>query len=124
MNRARLSLFALVVSLGTVAAACGGGPGSSYVPESQAAMKYGGPVAVVVKIEYGNFAPSTVTIHAGQTVEWVWDDAPTPHDVAFADFSSPAQATGTYFHMFLEPGTYPYSCTLHPDMTGKVVVLP
>ena len=35
----------------------------------------------------------TVTIHAGQTVEWKWEDAPAEHNVSFGDFVSPVQAS-------------------------------
>jgi len=53
----------------------------------------------------------------------VWDDGSVPHDVVFD--SGPAslqQSDGTWEHRFGRPGTYDYRCTIHPQMTGKVVV--
>ena len=124
MTRARILLFASVLSLGSLAAACGGGPGNSYVPASQADAMFNGHVAQVVAIQYFNFTPRSVTIYAGQTVEWKWQDFPTPHNVTFAGFASPSQASGDYFHTFTTPGTFDYRCTLHEDMSGEVIVLP
>jgi plastocyanin len=38
-------------------------------------------------------------------------------------FRSPGIDTDeTYSYTFTQPGTYEYFCTLHPMMTGKVVV--
>jgi plastocyanin len=71
-----------------------------------------------------SFSPSTVEIEAGETVAWVWDDGPVPHDVEFDDGpASPQQSEGTWEHRFEEPGTYDYACTIHPQMTGTVVVI-
>jgi len=40
-------------------------------------------------------------------------------------FRSPALDSGDAFsHTFAKPGAYPYSCSLHPEMTGEVVVKP
>jgi plastocyanin len=80
--------------------------------------------AVVVTLKYVSFEPGRVTIHVGQTVEWKWEDAPIAHNVTFAGFASPTQATGTFFHTFDTPGVYPYRCTIHATMVAEVVVLP
>jgi glucose/arabinose dehydrogenase len=37
-------------------------------------------------------------------------------------FASPTQTTGTFEHEFTTPGSFGYICTLHPEMTGTVVV--
>ncbi len=53
---------------------------------------------------------------------WVWDGR-VQHDVVFDDGSSSArQRNGTWQRAFDRPGTYNYVCTLHPNMTGRVVV--
>ncbi len=82
-----------------------------------------GPVGAVVKLRFVAFEPQRVTVHVGQAVEWRWEDAPVAHNVTFASFHSPTQTTGTFFHTFTRPGTYPYRCTVHPDMTATVVVV-
>jgi plastocyanin len=77
----------------------------------------------VVTIADLSFSPSTVEIGTGEAVAWVWEDGVVPHDVAFeAGPESPQQSGGTWEHGFDEPGTYAYRCTIHPQMTGRVVV--
>ena len=63
---------------------------------------------------------------AGTTVTWINhdDDAHTVTSTANA-FRSPGLDTDEKFSFTLhQPGTYEYFCTLHPLMTGKVVVTP
>ncbi|HZT64735.1 MAG TPA: plastocyanin/azurin family copper-binding protein [Acidimicrobiales bacterium] len=70
-----------------------------------------------------SFIPHRITIKAGQTVTWHWEDHNTPHDVSFGDFGSPIQSDGTWSHTFDTPGTYNYVCGIHaPIMSGQVVV--
>ncbi|GEM_PF-850253 len=81
--------------------------------------------AATVVLEHVAFNPPVVTIHAGQTVAWLWEDQGIAHDVTFdAGFHSPLQSSGVWTHTFDHPGTYPYRCTQHLEMTGEVVVLP
>jgi amicyanin len=77
-----------------------------------------------VKIDNFSFTPQTLTVHAGTTVTWVNSDD-VPHTVTSNDkkFKSPALDTGDKFsHTFSAPGTYDYYCSVHPKMTGKIVV--
>jgi plastocyanin len=70
------------------------------------------------------FDPASVSIKAGGVVTWENQDG-TRHDVAADDgtFKTTAFGKGSSFSfMFAEPGTYAYSCTLHPDMKGVVIV--
>lgn len=70
------------------------------------------------------FSPSTITVTAGTVVTWTNKDAVT-HNVTSnpALFSSGAMADGvTYSFTFASPGTYTYKCTIHPSMTGTVIV--
>ena len=84
----------------------------------------GNPVAEpVITIAGMEFVDGTVTVEAGTTVTWVWDDQPIEHNVVFDGFESPLQAEGTYSHTFDEPGTYPYECGPHPFMTGTITVV-
>ncbi|HKM67314.1 MAG TPA: cupredoxin family copper-binding protein [Candidatus Acidoferrum sp.] len=78
-----------------------------------------------VKIDNFTFAPGAVTVPAGTTVQWVNRDD-IPHTVVSEDkstFKSKALDTDdNYSYMFTKPGTYTYFCSIHPKMTGKVVV--
>jgi plastocyanin len=69
-----------------------------------------------------SFVPTSVTIRAGQTVEWKWDDSSVPQNVTFAGFQSATQTRGTYFHTFDSPGVFPYTSTVHFEINGQVVV--
>ena len=80
--------------------------------------------SAVVQIKFVSFEPSKVTIHAGQTVEWKWEDSPVAHNVTFSGFGTTTQTDGSFFHTFDTPGNYPYRCTVHATMTAEVVVLP
>ena len=77
-----------------------------------------------VKIDNFSFAPATITISAGSTVTWVNHDD-IPHTVVSDDkvFKSKVLDTDEKFSFtFSKAGTYPYFCSVHPKMTGKVVV--
>ena len=74
----------------------------------------------------GAFTPPSVTISAGKTVEWTFQDA-NPHTVTADDGSFTSPKTGlangkTYSHAFGQAGTYHYHCFIHPQMLGTVVV--
>ena len=79
---------------------------------------------VTIDIHDYKFAPASVTIHPGDSVTWINHDE-IPHTIADKDkaFRSAALDTNDKFtHAFEKPGTYTYFCTLHPQMTGEVVV--
>src|SRR5262249_38775850 len=80
--------------------------------------------ATEVKIDNFSFEPQTVTVTVGATVTWTNRDD-IPHTVVSSDgvFKSKVRDTDEKFsYTFSKPGTYPYFCSLHPKMTGQVVV--
>jgi plastocyanin len=83
-----------------------------------------GASSVEVKIDNFSFGPATVTVPAGTTVTWTNRDD-IPHTVVSDDkvFKSKVMDTDEKFSFtFEKPGTYGYFCSVHPKMTGKVVV--
>jgi len=77
-----------------------------------------------VKIDNFSFGPQTLTIAPGTTVTWTNRDD-IPHSVVSTDgvFKSKVRDTDEKFaYTFSKAGTYPYYCSVHPKMTGKVVV--
>ena len=77
-----------------------------------------------VDIDQFTFTPQRLTVKAGTTVTWSNEDD-VPHTVASSSkvFKSKALDTGGKFSFtFTTPGTYDYFCSLHPHMTGAVVV--
>lgn len=115
------ALFASVV-LGT------GGP---VLAHDMAQMKHvptqiNAPAPNTVEIENFNFGPAVLIVSVGTAVSWINRDN-EPHTVVSADnprlFRSAALDTGDRFTFtFSTPGTYKYFCSIHPHMTGTVVV--
>ena len=78
-----------------------------------------------VRIDNFSFGPGTITVAVGTTVTWTNRDD-IPHTVVSTDdpkaFKSKVLDTDEKFsYTFAKPGTYPYFCSVHPKMTGKVV---
>lgn len=132
------------VALGTVAmlvlaAACGAGataatsksatmhmPVSMPMAASAPAGQAGPAVATdAVTIKNFGFGPATVTVKVGSTITWTnTDDEAHTVFFAFDGSRSPilVNQANTYRKTFSAPGTFTYHCTIHPFMTGTVVV--
>ena len=77
-----------------------------------------------VAIDNFTFEPGTLTVKAGQPITWTNRDD-IPHTVISDDgaFHSKALDTDDKFTFTpTKPGTYTYFCSIHPKMTGKIVV--
>jgi plastocyanin len=79
-----------------------------------------------VKIDNFSFGPTTLTVPVGATVTWTNRDD-IPHTVVSTDdsktFKSKVLDTDEKFSFtFSRAGTFPYFCSIHPKMTGKVIV--
>jgi plastocyanin len=77
-----------------------------------------------VKIDNFVFGPAAMTVPVGTTVTWTNRDD-IPHTVVSTEkvFKSKVLDTDEKFSFtFTKAGEYPYFCSIHPKMTGKVVV--
>jgi plastocyanin len=77
-----------------------------------------------VNIDNFSFTPQTLAVPVGTKVTWINKDD-VPHTVTSDNklFVSRALDTDQQFSFtFTAPGTYAYYCSVHPQMTGKVVV--
>jgi plastocyanin len=82
------------------------------------------PATMGVKIDNFSFGPTTLTVGVGTTVTWSNRDD-IPHTVVSTDkvFKSKVMDTDEKFsYTFAKAGTYPYFCSVHPKMTGTIVV--
>jgi len=72
------------------------------------------------------FYPAFVSIQQGDTVQWIWDD-----DTHSTTSGSPGSPSGfwnsgvlndgaTFMHVFSDPGTFPYYCSVHGGCCGMV----
>ena len=114
MNLPRV-LIALTVTGMTLLSVSG--PGGT----SRAAMPAPPPQIIVKDFM---FQPMSLIVTAGATVTWINKDD-EPHSVKSETglFSSGAMDTNeSYSFRFEKPGTYHFTCTLHPRMTGTIVV--
>jgi plastocyanin len=79
------------------------------------------PVRVVDRA----YEPAIVEVAAGETVTWR-NEGTLDHWVvsrrAEVFDSAPLEPGNTYAHTFDEVGTFDYTCTIHPEMRGTVVV--
>lgn len=140
----RLGLAALLVGAAMILGSCGDDEtettttteGGATTTETESTTEAGsgnapapsGDAVRSAKVEIAGFAydPDPVTIEEGGKVIWINRD-PEPHTATAEDGSFD---TGTLeegklkSESFKEPGTYPYVCEIHPDMTGTVEVVP
>lgn len=82
------------------------------------------PSVAAVSIGNFTFKNAVVTVEPGTTVTWTNGDD-IPHTVVSKDgvFKSRVLDTGDRFSFtFAKPGQFGYFCSLHPHMTGTVVV--
>src|ERR1700724_2371866 len=79
---------------------------------------------VAVKIDNFVFGPQAITVPVGTTVTWTNSDD-IPHTAVSTDgvFKSRVMDTDEKFsYTFTKAGTYSYYCSVHPKITGRVVV--
>jgi len=114
----RIAAAAAALALAFALTACGGASKPELVPSAVGVE----PVVTVIAID-NRYEPEVVEIEAGQAVRWVFQGS-MEHDVVAADgsFVSELQTTGEYIHVFDTPGEFAYDCSIHPEMTGKVIV--
>lgn len=80
--------------------------------------------SIEVKIANFTFSPPELKVKAGTTVTWVnADDIPhTVTSTTQAFRSKPLDTDDKFSFTFTTPGSYKYFCSLHPHMTGMIVV--
>ncbi len=98
--------------------------GAALLLTAVLAASQAGAANIEVKIDNFTFAPQQVTVKAGDTVTWTNRDD-IPHTVTSKTMAFRSKALDTddkFSFTFTTPGAYTYFCSLHPHMTGTVVV--
>jgi len=104
---------------------------ASSAPSAPAASTDPNAKVVTVTAQNIAFTTTTVTAPAGAAFTLTFDneDAGIPHDVQIKDASGaqvfktdvfPGVAKRDYTVPALKAGTYPFACTVHPNMTGTL----
>lgn len=104
---------------GATSAETGGGETQT----SEAGTEVGGEPDV--KAEDFQFDPTEVKAASGDTIIVKNDSASTPHTFTVADTDidqSLDPDTAVEVKIDLDPGTYDFMCTIHPQMTGTLTV--
>jgi amicyanin len=113
----------LAVATGAPAGQLDGGavPGRMAQRVAVSAPSGPGPRLEIAKHKYSS---PTLSVPVGTTVTWVNrdDDVHTVVSTTLAFRSAGLETDETYSFKFTTPGVYEYFCTLHPLMTGKVIV--
>jgi plastocyanin len=81
-------------------------------------------IGAKVSIANFTFTPAEITIASGESVTWTNDDG-APHGLVYEDGAKGTDLLlpgASFSRQFDRPGTYDYSCAVHPYMTGRVVV--
>jgi len=73
-----------------------------------------------------SFSPANITVKKGTVVTWTNNDS-TTHTVTESDGQSGPNSGslapgGNYSFTYNIVGTFPYHCTIHPEMIGTVTV--
>lgn len=112
----------MAAALLAVALLAGCGSSSKKSATTTSTTEAGPPPAATVALKSISFAPKSVSVKVGESVEWDWEDGAIAHNVVGPDFKSSTQSKGTFRHTFTAAGEVKYQCTLHPGMEGTVEV--
>ena len=81
---------------------------------------------VTSTIDNFTFQPAQTIVTPGTTVTWINNDD-IPHTIVETQKSfrsKPLDTENSFSFTFMNAGDYDYFCSLHPHMTGKVIVKP
>jgi plastocyanin len=80
--------------------------------------------ATAITVDNFSFSPATITVPVGSTITWTnRDDVPHKIVATNHEFKSPVLDTDQqYSQPFAKAGRFDYFCSLHPKMTGTVIV--
>ena len=124
-------VFAVVLT--ALITGCGGSTASTPSTPSPAPSPSPAPAPVASTITIQTsartlgtaaYVPNPITVSQGAVITWSNIDAAT-HDMASdtgAWDSGRIAPNGSFNFTFATKGTFPYHCSIHPSMTGTIVV--
>lgn len=99
---------------------------NTIIPETPVTSTEPIETSLVMKasVEISNFAfnPATLTVKKGTTITWTNNDQ-APHAIKSESFNSDILKNGQKYSMtFGDAGVFNYACSIHPSMTGQIIV--
>jgi plastocyanin len=124
LGKALILVAVLGLILGLVG--CGGssstGGGYSTPPASSSSGGATGAGSTTVTEQNFTFSPSTLTVKVGDTVTFTNNDS-AAHNVKIDGQELGSQNQGeSKTWKATKAGSFPFSCTVHPSMTGQITV--
>lgn len=140
MEKKLFKLFPFLAMAAILGAGCAAGPAvNTNEPQANAPkveVSGGGEETPIVDVQFQtvtssaevemknfSFNPASVTIKKGGKVTWTNRDSANHTVVGEGWQSEPLGSGQTFEKTFGEAGTFDYHCSIHPSMTGKVVVV-
>lgn len=123
-----LLTFALLLAVGLVGCSYGGSStpapsgGGTTAPSGSTGSSQPSAGGATVTEQNFAFNPSSLTVKVGETVTFTNNDS-APHNVAIDGKELGTQNQGeTKTWTATKAGSFPYSCVIHPSMTGQITV--
>ena len=119
-----------------VLGACGGGGGDSSsnnnptspnTPNDPNPTTPSAPVETnAISVSNDAFTPANIKVTPNTQVTWTWVQGASTHNVTVSDGTGSGDQSSNYVFSknFPTAGTFTYRCTIHPNMTGSVLVAP
>jgi plastocyanin len=128
-RKSSLRSATLLLSASVLLIACSGGSTSPSSAQQEAAPSAKPADAVgkvnTITINQFKYQPDTLTVNAGDIIEWKNDDI-VPHSATAVEkkaFDSGRIVKGASWRFTAnKKGTFDYFCTLHPNMKAKLIV--
>jgi len=130
MRHARILVAILALGLVLALVGCGGSGdgdstgygGSTTPPAEDTPGSTSGTSGTTITEEGLAFSPTTLTVKVGDTVTFTNNDS-APHNVLIDDQELGTQGQGdSKTWTATAAGSFPFSCTVHPSMTGEITV--
>ncbi len=117
-------VFTIIAILAAVLLLGGAGCSTSKTTTPAVSNTTTAAASNTINIVNFTFTPGTLTVKAGTTVTWTNNDTTTHRPISDTGVfdSGDLAPGGTFSFTFNNTGTFPYHCSIHPYMTGKVIV--
>jgi plastocyanin len=125
MKRHSLTLaltLALAAIIGLALGGCSGGSGYGTTPSAPQSTSSAASGGTTITEQNFAFSPTALTVKVGDTVTFTNNDS-AAHNVKIDGQELGSQNQGeSKTWKATKPGSYPFSCVVHPSMTGQITV--